>query len=339
MKKEQVQLYFFFFLLLGTLTLTFLMFLPFLSVLAVAALLAIIFYPLHRRILRAVGDRRSVAAAITLATATAIVILPVAVFSFFLFVEARDLYLRLSVNGLGEFAVPIQALETYLQRLIPGFELDIRAYSGEAALWLSREFGVIFAGTASAILGLFLGSIAFYYFVRDGVRLVETIKRYSPLDDVHDVAIFDKLNRTVHSVINGSLSVALIQGILTSIGLAIFGVPNPALWGGIAAIAALVPLAGTAVVIIPALGYLLLTGAFGHALGLLIWGVSIVGLVDNFLGPRLVGRGVEVHPLLIIFAVFGGLAFFGPIGFLLGPIVMSMLLVLGEIYATLVKQA
>jgi predicted PurR-regulated permease PerM len=337
MRKEQTQLYFFFVLFIGTLILTFFMFLPFLSVIALAALLAVTFYPLHRRILRTLGKRESLAAACTLAIATAIVVLPLAVFSFFLFLEARDLYIRLSSNGLGEFAAPIHALEGNLQRFIPGFELDVRTYSGEAALWLSREFGAIFAGTASALLALFLGNVAFYYFIRDGTRFLETIKRYSPLEDAHDVAILDKLNRTIHSVINGALTVALIQGILMAVGLVIFGVPNPALWGGITAIAALIPIAGTGVVLVPAVAYLALTGAMVPAVGLLVWGVVIVGLVDNILRPRLVGRGVKIHPLLIIFAVFGGLAFFGPIGFLLGPLVMSMLIVLGDIYTTLVR--
>jgi predicted PurR-regulated permease PerM len=339
MQKERVQIYFFFVLLVGALVLTFLMFLPFLSIIAVAALFAILFYPIKERILRSIGgSREGLAALLTFILATAVVILPLALFSFLLFVEAREFYMRLSVNGLGELSGPVHALETQIQYYIPEFRFNVRDYLGQAALWFSREFSTLFAGTASALLGLFLGSVAFYYFIRDGALIIETIKRYSPLDDTHDVAIFAKLNRTVHSVIKGSLSVALLQGILSSIGFAIFGVPNPVLWGGIAAIAALVPIAGTAVVLTPAIIYLMLVGSTGAALGLLIWGVTIVGLVDNLIGPRLMGRGVEIHPLLIIFAVFGGLAFFGPVGFLLGPLVMSMLIVLGEIYATLVEK-
>lgn len=109
--------------------------------------------------------------------------------------------------------------------------------------------------------------------------------------------------------------------------------------GGFAAIAALIPALGTAVIFVPAVLYLVFVGHVPQAIGLIVWGATAVGLIDNVLMPKLVGRGVAVHPVLIIFSVFGGLAFFGPLGFFLGPLVMSMLLVLGHIYSTLVKTA
>ena len=104
------------------------------------------------------------------------------------------------------------------------------------------------------------------------------------------------------------------------------------LWGGAAAIASLVPNIGTALVLAPAIGFLYFGGEVGRAVGLAIWGVLAVGMIDNFLGPILINRGVRIHPLLILLSVIGGLGLFGPVGFLLGPLVVSLLFALLDIH-------
>ena len=126
--------------------------------------------------------------------------------------------------------------------------------------------------------------------------------------------------------------IAVIQGASTSIGLAIFGVPNAIIWGMVAAVASLIPGLGTSLIILPAILYLFLNEQTMQAAGLIIWGMTAVGLIDNFLGPKIVGRGMKLHPLLVILAVLGGFAFFGPIGFILGPLTLGMFLALFDIY-------
>jgi len=116
-------------------------------------------------------------------------------------------------------------------------------------------------------------------------------------------------------------------------------VPSAILWGVIAAITALIPGFGTSLVIIPAILYLFLTGHIVQAVGLVIWGALAVGLIDNFLGPKLVGRGMHLHPLLVILSVLGGAALFGPIGFLLGPLCLGLFLTLFDIYFYLSKKS
>ena len=117
------------------------------------------------------------------------------------------------------------------------------------------------------------------------------------------------------------------------VGFWIFGVPNAILWGSFAAIAALIPGIGTALVLTPAILFLFARGEIFSAIGLLAWGVGVVGLIDNFLGPRLMGRGIELHPLIILLSVLGGIGFFGPIGFLLGPLIVSLFFALLDIYS------
>ena len=138
--------------------------------------------------------------------------------------------------------------------------------------------------------------------------------------------------RAIGSVVKGNFTIAFIQGFLTTIGFTIFAVPNAILWGTAAAIASLIPSVGTSLVFAPAVILLFINGEVFSSVGLLLWGALAVGLIDNFLGPKFIGRGMKLHPLLILFSVFGGLALFGLIGFILGPIILSLLFALLHIY-------
>jgi predicted PurR-regulated permease PerM len=180
--------------------------------------------------------------------------------------------------------------------------------------------------------------MALYYLLKDGYKLKNYLLALSPLDDSNNNFIINRIRLAVFSVVKGNLLIGLIQGTLTGIGFALFGVPNPVLWGGVASIAALIPSIGTAIVITPAIIFLFVSGNNVGAGGLLVWGIIVVGLVDNFLGPKLVGSSMRLHPLVTFLAVLGGLAFFGPLGILLGPLVLSIFLVLVEIYFSLKEQ-
>lgn len=215
------------------------------------------------------------------------------------------------------------------------FKLDFGQYAKQGLEVLIQNFGAVFSSFAKIIINAFVFLTAFYFFIKDGNRLKNYFVDLSPLDDTDDEFIVSRLKSAVSAAMKGNLAIGIIQGALTGIGFAIFGVPNPVLWGGVAAIAAFLPGIGTSLVIIPAIIFLFLTGNTFGGVGLLVWGVTAVGLVDNFLGPKLVGRGMQLHPLAVFIAVLGGLVFFGPLGFLLGPLAMSVCLALFDIYSSL----
>jgi predicted PurR-regulated permease PerM len=135
-------------------------------------------------------------------------------------------------------------------------------------------------------------------------------------------------------VVKGSFLTALVQGVIATIGFFIFGVPVPLLWGLFTVLAALVPTIGTALSLVPAVIYLLVTGETGNAIGLAIWGAVAVGLVDNFVGPKIVGSRTQLHPVLVLLSVLGGIQVFGLLGFLIGPIVMAIFVALIDMYRT-----
>jgi predicted PurR-regulated permease PerM len=132
--------------------------------------------------------------------------------------------------------------------------------------------------------------------------------------------------------VKGSFLVALSQGIVASIGFYIFGVPEPLLWGAFTVIVALVPTVGTSLSIVPAVIYLAVTGHSGAAIGMGVWGALAVGLIDNFLGPKLVGRSTKLHPVLVLIAIVGGIQLFGILGFLIGPIIMAIFIAMLDMY-------
>ena len=279
----------------------------------------------------------NLAAFLTMLVALMLVLVPLGVFGGLAFREALDLYSQITSRE-GGAALALHDIEESLKLAFPEASIDFHAYFEQILRRVIENLGSIFSGLAQTIVGVFLGLLGFYYFLRDGERLSRTLVSMSPLPDKYDKEISERLYSAVNSVVKGTLIIAIIQGILSGIGFWIFGVPNPALWGSLAAIAALIPGIGTAIVLAPAIAYLFISGSMAAGIGLLIWGVTAVGLIDNVLGPTLIGRGVKIHSFIILISVLGGLQFFGPLGFLLGPIVLSLLFACGEIYNHFVKE-
>ena len=339
MNNHQQQTYFFLILFIIIGILGFFIFLPYLSILAVSATFAVIFRPAYTKILSAFKDKHpGLAAFLTIIIAIGIIFVPLVVFGFAAFGEAKNLYLQLTDNGGSGITHTLKAIEYQLSILVPGVSFKFIEYIKQFFTWIAQNLGGIFSGITQTVVSIFLGLIAFYYFLKDGKKFTETLINLSPLPDTYDKEILERLEIAVNSVIKGTLVIALLQGILTGIGLAIFGVPNSALLGSITAISALLPGIGTALTLVPATLFLFFSGKLSAALGLAIWGIVIVGLIDNFLRPYIIERGIRIHPFLILISVLGGLSFFGISGFLLGPLVLSLIFTLGEIHSNLFKK-
>jgi len=335
MHRTYIQSIFFFALLIGVLVLAFFIFLPYFTTLSVAATFAVVTYPLHKRITRLLRNRESIAALLTVCITALIVLAPLTFIGTQVVRESQNLYQRIVENQESLTESFTGFIEAAIERFAPQVSLDLNRYVGQGLSWIVGKIGPLFAGTAQTFLHLFLGIIAYFYFLKDGRRFLGTLVTLSPLSDGDDVKILSRLEMAINSIMRGTLTIALIQGVLTGVGLTIFGVPSPTLWGSLAAVGALIPGVGTAIIVTPAVLFLFITGKTVAAIGLLIWGIVAVGLIDNFLGPVLVGRGVRIHPFFILFAVIGGIGLFGPLGFLLGPLVLSLLYALLDIYRLL----
>jgi predicted PurR-regulated permease PerM len=341
MYSQQIQSYTLFGLLAGVAVLTFFIFKPFLTPLALAVIFAVVLYPVHRFFLRHLGGWPSIASLATILITTLAILAPLTLVALLVVGEAQQTYVSLTQGpGLVNTQSTILYLGNVLEPYAPGslavaqnIATDLNTYVAGGLRWGLAHVGVAFSSFLGIALDLVVFYIALFAFLRNGPAIRERMLQLSPFNDEDDRRIFDRLALTINSVVRGSLAVSVVQGIVASVGFVIFGLPNPLLWGVITCIAALVPGVGTALVIAPAIIYLLIAGKTVAALGLLAWGIAAVGLIDNFLGPVLMGRGVHLPALVILLAVLGGLAFFGPAGIFLGPLTISLLLALFSLYS------
>lgn len=308
--------------------LTILVFWPFLVPLALAAIVAVMIYPVYSWILAKVKSENA-AAAISILLLVVLILTPLTLISSRIIQEAQNLYMTVSSGSAGNISVDsvTMKIEGAVQRYIPDFQLNAREYLAGFSSWIVDRLGGLFSGTVDFALKFALTLVALFYFLRDGVSFKKQLMLFSPLSDDKDRYLTQSLKASINSVLLGSLAVAIVQGILSGIGFGMFGLPNATLWGTVAGIAALVPGVGTALVWIPAVIYLFFYGSAGIWVAQLLWSVLLVGLIDNFLAPFIINKGVNIHPLLILFSILGGLQFFGPEGFILGPLVVSLLFV------------
>lgn len=346
MNASKIQPYFLITLLTGALVLSFFILRPFLIPIALAAVFAVVLEPLYKWLRDKMENWSGAAALFTVAIGVVLILLPLTILGTLVVKEASSLYVTLTDGSGAEYIkAPLLYAEETLRYYFPdirfseGISADISTYTKHGLEWIIQNIGSAFSKAASFILSFFIFFIALYYFLRDGEKIKRAITEISPLPNTDDETVFARLGLAINSVIKGSLSIAFIQGVLTAIGFTLFNIPNSILWGTVAAVGALIPGVGTALVFLPAILFLFFTGESASALGLLAWGVVAVGLIDNFLGPKLIGKRMHLHPLLILLSVLGGIAFFGPVGIFLGPLSLSLLFAFLSIYSETAKTA
>jgi predicted PurR-regulated permease PerM len=335
-QRKNLQTTFLFIALAIVIALSFMVYAPFFQVLAVAAMAAVVTNRFHRRLTTLLHGWDGLSAFLTVLAVVTLVLVPVLLLGNQVFDEALNLYHNLSVNGDQYFKTFEKAFSEPFKGIAPNFTFSFGTYATQALNWFTNNLGSLFSSTVEVVANVLLFLVAFYYFLKDGKRFSKSLMALSPLVDRYDQEVFDRMEGAVVSIVRGQLMVAMIQGTLTGVGFTLFGVPNPAVWGCMAAICALVPGVGTSLVNIPAVIFLFATGHTLPGFGELIWASTAVGLIDNAIGPYLIGRGAHVHPLLVLFAVLGGVSFFGPMGFLLGPLTVSLLLALLDLYRLLI---
>lgn len=329
-KKLQIS---FFFLLFGLSSyMLYLVYQPFLQVIAVASVLAVLLYPLYKKFMHWTSGHKSLSAMMVVLLAIIFLATPLYFLGAKVLSEAQALYTNVSVNSGSVSSTITNLVEKPIHTFSPNFTLDIQMYLSKFAQFLLSNFGPIVSGTAIVTGEFLLTLVALFSFLKFGDIFLASLIKLSPLDDDYDREILSSVQKTINSVIQGSLMISVIQGLLVGTGLYLFHVPNPYLWGMLTVICALIPGIGTAIITIPSVLYLVIMNDTTNALGLFLWSVFLVGTIDNILAPYLFNRGIKIYPIFVFFAVLGGIAAFGPMGFLFGPIVLSVFLSVLHIY-------
>jgi predicted PurR-regulated permease PerM len=341
MKPHIGELVFFWILFGGAGLLFFAVMSPYILPIFLAGVFTILFSPLHLRSQRWVKGNDTLAALGTVMVVLCLILIPLILLGFLMSQEVVSIYNALSQRS-GDFAFldrATRAIEQDIQNIIPSFELHSSVYNYLEVLlrWVGENLNSFLSSALSFISQLLLVLIAMFFFYRYGEKFHDFVVKWIPLSDSYDESIITKLELAVASVVKGSLSTAILQGSLLGLGFALFGVPNPVLWGVVATVTSLIPVVGTGVVLLPAVAFLFIGGDLFATFGLLLWGIFLVGLIDNVTRPLFMRRGIDIHPFLIFLSVLGGLAYFGPIGFLAGPIILAFFFALLDIYPDIVK--
>ncbi|MBW3583402.1 MAG: AI-2E family transporter [Euryarchaeota archaeon] len=184
----------------------------------------------------------------------------------------------------------------------------------------------------NAVLGIFVMLFIMYYGFKDGISFRDFVYATVPLRETYKDKLFEELREVVDAVFIGQIFVSIIQGVLGGLGFWVFGIPNAFFWGFVMTLLAILPIIGTPLVWLPAGLIELALGNTFAGVGIIIYGAVIVSTVDNFLKPKIIGDRAEVHPAIVLLGVVGGLAFFGFIGFLMGPLILAIFTVLLKLF-------
>jgi predicted PurR-regulated permease PerM len=167
-----------------------------------------------------------------------------------------------------------------------------------------------------------------FYLFLDGPRMLEGLRKLLPLDQEQADVVFRRNLEVIDASVYGVLVIAVVQGTLGGVAFWMAGVPSPVLWGVVMIVLSMIPVAGAFVVWLPVAIFYAVIGQWGKAAFLTVWGAVVIGTVDNFMRPQLVGRRARLHDLAIFFSVLGGLQVFGVLGLVLGPVVLAVTLAL-----------
>lgn len=341
MNQKTLSRYFFIALLLGAAFTFFYMVRMFLVPVVLAAVFTTIFYPMYEWLTRKFGGRGGIAAFVCCLLLLLAVILPILGVAHLVTLEAIDVYHSVQVK-VKDMAAKGQdgllgQLRSYRWFGQWGLDkIDWRASLEDAAKTAGSFAAVLISKTSSGTLQLlvllFTTLFTMFYFFRDGKSLLRKVRYLIPLERKYKNAIAARFSSVARATVKGTLLIALVQGSLAGLTLWIFGVGSPFLWGVVATLSAIIPLVGAWLVLYPAAFIQMATGHMGNGIGILIVTVVVIVNVDNLLRPRLVGQGAGMHDLMVFFSTLGGIALFGAMGFIVGPMIAALFLTLLDIY-------
>jgi predicted PurR-regulated permease PerM len=310
--------------LAAILLLAFFVFKPFILVFSVAACVALLLGPLQRRLSAALRGRSGLAAMIIVSVTTVVILVPVLT-SLFLLTRQAALFLQWVTSQPVVGPDELQSFWEQLPQRYPTLEEWIAYVQAQVTPVLTGGAAQMASGANALLQGVLS-------LLRDGGRLKDELRPVSPFSEKQESQIFEHLERTILGALQAIVVVPVAQGILAGIGFMIFGVPSPLLWGTVVILAATVPLVGSPLGWVPAVVYLALQGQMGPALGLLVYCTVIVSGSDNVVKPLLLRGAARIHPLLGFLSIIGGVLAFGVFGFLIGPVILSLVLSAIRIY-------
>lgn len=307
---------------------------PFLKTIVLSMVFAVLFFPLHKRILKWTGGKKALSATISITLVFLLLIIPVLLLTTLVTIQIQKLLTLEPSTILSSMYVSAQIWVTKFEDLLQvQFHLldFLKQILQTAGNFLAQYSPNMVKETANFFYHFFIMMMILFYFFIDGERFLEIIIRLTPVKDKYERHLASEMKTTIYGVFYSSFLSALLQAIAATLGYYFAGIEGYLVWGCVTFFVAFIPVVGTALVLIPLVLSLFLEGNTSHAIFLSLYAMLIIGSIDNIVKPLLI-KG-DMHPLILFLSVFGGMTMFGPIGLLLGPIIMSMLTATVKIYS------
>lgn len=338
-------------LIAAILFLSFLITKPFLSALIAGAVIAYLCYPLYKKSLNYIRNRN---AAAFLASVLLVLLFTVPFVIIFGLVaqEAYSTYANLNKHDLGANFMKIacedegwlscRAMKSIVGVLPKGnIDYYMQVTIEKITKFIVDSFSAFLISLPSLMLNFFVMIFVVYYLLKDGDKISKRIRNLLPLKESHKQKVLQRFQDLTFGSFYGSMLIAILQGVLGGVGFLVLGIPSALLWGFVMMLFALIPYFGTAIIWLPAALNLIFQGYLQNDMSftirgiiLIVYGILVVGTIDNVLKPKLIGSRANVHPIWVLLGVLGGLQLFGFIGIILGPVMLALLMTFVDIYET-----
>ncbi|MDD2766778.1 MAG: AI-2E family transporter [Candidatus Moranbacteria bacterium] len=339
MQLKSLNVYFFFLILLLVGVVVFFIFQPFLTAIVAAAILATLFKKPYFVLEKWTRGQKILSATLTCLLVVFVVVTPIFLILSLAIGEATGVYHTLSEGSTVEILINQTVEKAHTAPYLNIF-FDTQTFNQERILNDIQKFTqnalgllqAVYQSITGFLFWTFMMFFTLFYFLIDGKRMLGALMNFSPLKNEHDRLLIRKFISISRATLKGTLVIGLLQGFLGGLTFWIAGVPSPAIWGLVMALCSIIPMFGSGLIWLPTGIIMFFLGNIWQGVFIFAVGLGIISTIDNILRPKLVGRDTEMHPLLVLFSTLGGIALFGLSGFIIGPIIISLFLALGEIY-------
>jgi predicted PurR-regulated permease PerM len=329
-------------------TISFLIIKPFITAVLTGVILSYIFYPVYSRINKVITNK-NFSSLLTSILVVLIITLPLffvinatsrQAHEMYIFSEQKIAVFK-SLTSCEPIDKPLCKISRYVGNKLkdPQINYYIDTITKDIPNTIKEHMLGMLLSLPTILVNLFVVLFVMFFIFRDGRILLEKIERLTPLKAKHRKKVFKKVSDMTYAVVYGSIIIAVIQGLLGGLGFWVVGLPSPLLWAAVMIFAALIPYVGSSIIWFPAAlllifdGYQSLdTSLIIKGILLILYGMFIVGSIDNILKPKLIGDKGGLHPVLVLLGVVGGMKFLGFIGIVVGPIILALLVAFIKIY-------
>ncbi len=337
MDFEKMRSIFFFSLVIILGIIVLYLFRPFFLSIFWAGLIAVIFYPIYKLVVKHL-KWRGISSFITIILVIITIFLPLTVLFLLTINESVGLYQNVAAGSfMGRVQDAAGWLSTsqfnaYLEPLRENWSENATKIAQNISVFLFNNLKAITQNSIKFVFQLFIMFYTLFFFFKDGPRMLHRLMHLSPLGDKYEEMLYARTTSTIRATLKGTFIVGAVQGSLGGILFAITGIQGALIWAIIMTAASIIPSLGSSIIWLPTGIIMLLMGNIWQGLLIIIVGLLIISTIDNFLRPILVGRDIQMHPLIVLFSTLGGIFIFGISGFVIGPVISALFLSVMSIY-------